>query len=69
MKKTREERQAFLDRIEKKYKEKLLLQTYKRESQQLHRQLMAMRGMSIDELEEPDADWLELPGYRRPTYS
>jgi hypothetical protein len=68
MRKTREERKALLDRIEKKYKEKLLLQNFKNESQRLSQQLAATRGMRVDQLHQEDVDGLELSGYR-PTYS
>lgn len=68
MKKTRKERQEFLDRVEKKYKEKLLLQQYKDESEHLHRQLVALRGVSVDKLYEDDTDLLEIGDFR-PSYS
>lgn len=67
MKKTRAERRAFLDRIEKKYKEKLLLQNYKEESEQLNAQLSSLRGVRVDQMQN-DFDLLEIPDYR-PTYS
>lgn len=68
MKKTREERQAFLDRIEKKYKEKLLLQKYKAESKRLHQQLAALRGATTQEVYEEDLELLDTSNFR-PTYS
>jgi hypothetical protein len=65
MKKTREERRAFLDRIEKKYKEKLLLLNYKEESESLQRQLSALKNASVDKLDPQDL--LEVPTYRATT--
>jgi len=64
MKKTREERRAFLDRLEKKYKEKLLLLDYKKESELLSQQLRAMRGVSVDKLNADDAELLDLPDFK-----
>lgn len=60
MKKTREERRAFLDRIEKKYKEKLLLQNYKEESESLR--------MAVEDHQQDSSELFEIPDYR-PTYS
>lgn len=68
MKKTQKERRAFLDRIEKKYKEKLLLQNYKEESRLLAKQLSSLRGAQVEDLEEDQSTVLEIPDYR-PTYS
>lgn len=59
MKKSREERQAFFDRIEKKYKEKLLLIDYKRESERLSQKLREFRGVSVEQLQEDDALMIE----------
>ena len=64
MKKTREERRAFLDKIEKKYNEKLQLLSYKQESEQLAQQLRAVRGKSVDELDRDEISLFEFPDYR-----
>jgi hypothetical protein len=65
--KTHKERQAFFDRIENKYKEKLVLQNYRDESMALLQKLKSLRGMRVDQL-NGDSDILEFPDYR-PTYS
>lgn len=64
MKKTRNQRRVILDRIEKKYKEKLELLDYKRESELQSQQLRAMRGMNVDQINEEGEELLELPRYR-----
>jgi hypothetical protein len=67
MKKTRKERQAFLDRLERKYKEKLALQRYRDESLVMSRQLKSLRGVRVSQLQD-DADLLDIKDLH-PTYS
>ena len=43
MKRTRQDRKALLDRLEKKYIKKIQIHAFKRENEQLKKQLSAMR--------------------------
>ena len=50
MKRTRHDRKALLDRLEKKYIKKIQIHAFKRENEQLKKQLSAMRGMKASHL-------------------
>lgn len=54
MNKTQHDRRAFLDRLEKKYIKKVQLHAFKRESDALKQQLLAMRGTSVRGIERND---------------
>ena len=64
MKKSNYDRRAFLDHLEKKYIKKVQLHAFKRESERLKHQLLAIRGKNVTRRDELDADLFELPDYR-----
>lgn len=64
MKKTHHDRRALLDRLEKKYIKKVQLHAFKRESDALKNQLIAMRGSRASQFEELDGELLDLHDYR-----
>ena len=68
MKKTQQDRKAFIDRLEKKYIKKVQLHAFKRESEALKNELQGMRGMSIKRLKARDFDFFDASDYRA-TYS
>ena len=55
MKRTRQDRKALLDRLEKKYIKKIQIHAFKRENEQLKKQLSAMRGMKASHLFRKDS--------------
>lgn len=55
MKRTRQDRKALLDRLEKKYIKKIQIHAFKRENEQLKKQLSAMRGVKASHLFRKDS--------------
>jgi lactate dehydrogenase-like 2-hydroxyacid dehydrogenase len=55
MKRTRQDRKALLDRLEKKYIKKIQIYAFKRENEQLKKQLSAMRGVKASHLFRKDS--------------
>ena len=55
MKRTRQDRKAPLDRLEKKYIKKIQIHAFKRENEQLKKQLSAMRGVKASHLFRKDS--------------
>ena len=55
MKRTRQDRTALLDMLEKKYIKKIQIHAFKRENEQLKKQLSAMRGMKASHLFRKDS--------------
>ena len=55
MKRTRQDRKALLDRLEKKYIKKIQIHAFKRENEQLKKQLSAMRGGKASHLFRKDS--------------
>lgn len=68
MKKTYQDRQAFLDRLEKKYIKKVQLHAFKRESEILKQQLSAMRGRRASQVDDIESDLFDTVDYKL-TYS
>jgi len=64
MKKTHQDRQAFIDRLEKKYIKKVQLQAFRRESEQLKNRLTAMRGANIRQVGAEQDELLIAPHYK-----
>jgi len=64
MKKTRYDRRALLDRLEKKYIKKVQLNAFKHESEQLKHQLSSIRGRDVSRLDELSSDLYEIPDYK-----
>lgn len=55
MKRTRQDRKALLDRLEKKYIKKIQIHAFKRENEKLKKQLSAMRGVKASHLFRKDS--------------
>lgn len=55
MRKTHRDRKALLDRLEKKYIKKIQIHAFKRENEQLKKQLSAMQGVKVSHLFRTDS--------------
>lgn len=64
MRKNRLNRQAFIDRLEKKYMKKVQLQAFHNESQQLKHRLDALSGSNIQAWRQGDTDLMDIPDYK-----
>lgn len=64
MKKTRHDRKVFLDQLEKKYIKKVQLHAFKRESDALKNELVAMRGARVSQVDRYDNALLGMSDYK-----
>ncbi len=64
MRKNRTNRQAFIDRLEKKYMKKVQLQAFHSENERLKRQLESLSGSNLHTLRQADTDLMDIPDYR-----
>ncbi len=64
MRKNRTNRQAFIDRLEKKYMKKIQLQAFHSESQQLKQRLGSLSGSNLRTWRRGDMDLMDIPDYK-----
>lgn len=64
MRRTRNNRRAFIDRLEKKYMKKVQLQAFNHESEQLKHRLESLAGSNLRTWRQGDMDLTDIPDYK-----